>query len=218
MTGSVRVATAAVLVRARAEAHDRSMRSALLIIDIQESFRHRPSWAAVSNPGIVDTVNPLIDDARARGDLVVWVLHTEPGTGTVFDPAAGDLVRYMDGLEPRAGEPQLVKTSANCFTTTGLQQLLTTEGIRHLIVTGIQTELCCETTTRVAGDLGYDVTYVTEATATFPIAHRDERDLPYDEILASPRTLPTADIIARTEYALAGRFATIATVKEVLAR
>jgi len=195
------------------------MRSALIVIDIQESFRQRPSWAAVSNPGIVDTVNPLIDDARERGDLVVWVLHTEPGSGTVFDPQAGhDHVRLMDGLRPRPGEPVLTKTSANAFTTTGLQQLLTVHGIRHIIVTGIQTELCCETTTRVAGDLGYDVTYVTEATATFPIAHRDEAGLPYEEILASPRTLPTADIIARTEYALAGRFATIATVKETLAR
>lgn len=195
------------------------MRSALIVIDIQESFRQRPSWAAVSNPGIVDTVNQLIADARERGDLVVWVLHTEPGTGNVFDPAAGhDFVRPMAGLEPRPGEPQLVKTSANAFTTTGLQQLLTAEGIRHLIVTGIQTELCCETTTRLAGDLGYDVTYVTEATATFPIPHRDEVGRPYDEILASPRTLPTADVVARTEYALAGRFATIATVKEVLSR
>jgi nicotinamidase-related amidase len=193
------------------------MRSALLIIDIQESFRQRPSWAAVSNPDIAATVAPLVADARERGDLVVWVLHSEPGTDTVFDSANGHL-RYLPGLEPLPGEPELVKTSANAFTTTGLQQLLTAEGIRHLIVTGIQTEQCCETTTRVAGDFGYDVTFVTEATATFPIAHREERNRPYDEILASPRTLATADIIARTEYALAGRFATIATVKEVLAR
>ena len=195
------------------------MRSALLIIDIQESFRRRPSWAAVSNPDIADTVAPLVADARERGDLVVWVLHIEPGTGNVFDPAAGhDYVRYLDGLDPLPGEPQLVKTSANAFTTTGLQQLLTAEGIRHLIVTGIQTEWCCETTTRVGCDLGYEVTFVTEATATFPIPHAEERDRPYDEILASPRTLPVADVIARTEYALAGRFATVATVKEVLAR
>ncbi|GAA4251815.1 cysteine hydrolase family protein [Dactylosporangium darangshiense] len=195
------------------------MRSALLIIDIQESFRRRPSWAAVSDPDIADTVAPLVADARERGDLVVWVLHTEPGTGNVFDPEAGhDYVRYLDGLDPLPGEPQLVKTSANAFTTTGLQQLLTAESIRHLIVTGIQTEWCCETTTRVGCDLGYEVTFVTEATATFPIPHVAERDRPYDEILASPRTLPVADVIARTEYALAGRFATVATVKEVLAR
>lgn len=189
------------------------MRSALLVIDIQESFRQRPSWAAVSNPDIVATVTPLIDAARDRGDLVVWVLHHE--VGNVFDPATGH-VRPMDGLQPLPDEPVITKTSANAFTTTGLQQLLTTEGIRHLVVTGIQTELCCETTTRVAGDLGYDVTFVTEATATFPIPHRDERDLPYDEILASPRTLSTDEVIARTEYALAGRFATIATVKELI--
>ncbi|MFF5231267.1 isochorismatase family protein [Dactylosporangium sp. NPDC000521] len=189
------------------------MRSALLVIDIQESFRQRPSWAAVSNPDIVATVNPLIDAARTRGDLVVWVLHHE--VDTVFDPRNGH-VRPIEGLQPLPDEPVLTKTSANAFTTTGLQQLLTTEGIRHLIVTGIQTELCCETTTRVAGDLGYDVTFVTEATATFPIPHRDERHLPYDEILASPRTLSTDEVIARTEYALAGRFATIATVKELI--
>jgi nicotinamidase-related amidase len=195
------------------------MRSALLIIDIQESFRRRPNWAAVTNPDIVATVAPLIADARERGDLVVWVLHTEPGTGNVFDPGAGhDHVRYLDGLQPRPGEPQLVKTSANAFTTTGLQQLLTAEGIRNIIVTGIQTEWCCETTTRVGCDLGYEVTFVTEATATFPIPHVDERHLPFDEILASPRTLPAAEVVARTEYALAGRFATVATVKEVLAR
>ncbi|MET7426978.1 isochorismatase family protein [Dactylosporangium sp. NPDC005555] len=189
------------------------MRSALLVIDIQESFRQRPSWAAVSNPDIVATVNPLIDFARARGDLIVWILHHE--ADNVFDPRNGH-VRPLEGLSPLPDEPVITKTSANSFTTTGLQQLLTTEGIRHLIVTGIQTELCCETTTRVAGDLGYDVTFVTEATATFPIPHRDERHLPYDEILASPRTLSTDDVIARTEYALAGRFATIATVKELI--
>jgi nicotinamidase-related amidase len=195
------------------------MRSALLVIDIQESFRQRPNWAAVNNPGIVGTVNQLVDDARSRGDLVVWVLHIEPGTGNVFDPAAGhDFVRYQDGLEPLPGEPQLVKTSANAFTTTGLQQLLTVEGIRHVIVTGIQTEWCCETTTRIACDLGYEVTFVTEATATFPAPHADERDRPFEEILLSPRTVPAAAMTERTEYALHGRFATVATVKEVLAR
>ena len=112
------------------------MTRALIVIDVQESFRQRPSWAAVSNPDIVATVNPLIDAARARGDLVVWVLHHE--VGNVFDPATG-YVRPIEGLDPLPGEPVITKTSANSFTTTGLQQLLTAEGIRHLIVTGIQT-------------------------------------------------------------------------------
>ncbi len=66
----------------------------------------------------------------------------------------------------------LAKTSHNAFTTTNLQQLLTTHGVRGLTVCGIRTEQCCETTTRVGSDLGYDVTFVTDATATFPIPHR----------------------------------------------
>jgi nicotinamidase-related amidase len=191
--------------------------TALLVIDVQESFRRRDSWAAVSNPDIVDDVGALVAASRQRGELVVWVLHSEPGSGTPFDPPSGH-VRLMDGLSAAEGEPVLTKTSRNAFTTTNLQQLLTARGVRELVICGIQTEQCCETTARLAADLGYDVTFVTDATATFPIPHRDappDRDL--DDVLADPRTLGVDDIVARTEYALARRFATIASVKELAA-
>ena len=148
------------------------MTRALLVIDVQESFRQGPLWPAISNPGIAGDVARLVDGTRANGDLVVWVLHSEPGSGTPFDPASGH-VRYIDPLRPQAGEPRLTKTSHNAFTTTNLQQLLTQQGITEVIVCGIRTEQCCETTARVAFDLGYQVTFVTEATATSPIAHRD---------------------------------------------
>jgi nicotinamidase-related amidase len=188
---------------------------ALIVIDVQESFRHQPRWAAVSDPGIVGRVNQLVAAGRAERDLIVWVMHSEPDTGTVFDPAGG-YVRLMDGLHPLPGEPMVIKTSHNAFTTTNLQLHLTTRGIRDLIVCGIRTEQCCETTARVASDLGYHVTFVTDATATTPIEHRDAppgRGL--GEILSDPRTLGTDDIITRTEYVLAGRFATIRTVAEL---
>ncbi|MGC0312919.1 cysteine hydrolase family protein [Kitasatospora acidiphila] len=191
------------------------MNSALIVIDVQESFRQRPDWAAVSNPDIVAQVNRLVEATRAKGDLVVWVMHAEPDTGTVFDPALG-YVRLIEGLVPADREPIIIKSSHNAFTTTNLQQLLTQRGINHLLISGIRTEQCCETTARVASDLGYDVTFVTDATATNPIPHRDApADRTMDEILADPRTLATDEIIARTEYALAGRFATIATVEEL---
>ncbi|TDC58842.1 isochorismatase family protein, partial [Actinomadura sp. GC306] len=147
------------------------MNRALLVIDVQESFRRRPNWRAVSAPDIAARAARLAAAARAAGDTVVWVLHSEPGTGTVFDPALGH-VRLMDGLEPAAGEPVLTKTSRNAFTTTNLQQLLTERGVGEVVVCGIQTEQCCETTARLAADLGYRVVFVTDATATFPIPHR----------------------------------------------
>ena len=193
------------------------MSTALIVIDVQESFRQQPQWAASSNPAVATRAAKLVAAARERGELVVWVLHAEPGTGGPFDPARG-LVRLMDGLTPLDGEPVITKTSHNAFTTTNLAQLLTSQGIGELVICGIRTEQCCETTARVAADLGYRVTFVTEATATSPIEHRDAppgRGLA--EILADPRTLPAADVLARTEYALAGRFATIATVAELTA-
>ncbi|MGC5020566.1 isochorismatase family protein [Micromonospora sp. DT47] len=190
-------------------------RAALVVIDVQESFRQRPIWAYASHPDIVGQVGRLVDAARGRGDLVVWVLHAEPGSGGVFDPALGH-VRPIDGLSPVDGEPILVKTSHNAFTTTNLQQILTLAGIRDLTVCGIRTEQCVETTTRVGCDLGYQMTFVTDATVTFPTPHRDlPATATLAEILADPRTLSADEMIARTEYALAGRFATIRTVDEV---
>lgn len=191
------------------------MTKALVVIDVQESFRARPLWRAVSNPELVTNVRRLVDAARSAGDQVFWVLHAEPGSGGVFDPAGGH-VRLIEGLRPADGEPILTKTSRNAFTTTNLQQMLTERGIRDLIVCGIQTEQCCETTARVAADFGYEVEFVTDATATFPIPHRDApADRSVDELLADPRTLATGDVVTRTEYALAGRFATIRSTAEL---
>ena len=188
--------------------------TALIVIDVQESFRVRPNWQAVNHPDIADRVNRLVAAARERGDLVVWVLHTEPGTGGAFDPANGH-VRLIEGLEPIDGEPVIRKTSHNAFTTTNLQQVLTQHGIREVVISGIRTEQCCETTTRVASDLGYDVVFVTEATATTPLPHWTlPWDASLDEVLADPRTLMPEVVVERTEYALAGRFATIRTLDE----
>ncbi len=186
-----------------------------MVVDVQESFRQQPSWAAVSNPGIADQVARLAETFRARGEQVIWVLHAEPGTGGVFDPERG-FVRLLAGLDRVEGEPLITKTSHNSFTTTNLQQLLTSAGIGELVLCGIRTEQCVETTARVACDLGYDVTVVIDATATNPIEHRDApAGRTVEEILADPRTLGVEEIVARTEYALARRFATIRTVEEL---
>jgi nicotinamidase-related amidase len=191
------------------------MSRALIVIDVQESFRQDRLWDAISDPGIAGKVGRLVEAARAQGDLVVWVLHAEAGSGTVFDPASGH-VRLIDGLAARDGEPVITKTSHNAFTTTNLQQVLTAHGVTEVLVCGIRTEQCCETTARVASDFGYGVTFVTDATATSPIEHRDAPPgRSVADIVADPLTLPVADVIARTEYALAGRFATIATVAEL---
>src|SRR5579859_6816064 len=105
------------------------MSRALIVIDVQESFRARAEgpegWAGIDNPKIAEPVNRLVRLARLQGDTVVWVLHEEPGTGTEFDPASGH-VRLLEELDqPLDGEITVRKTSHNAFTTTNLQQQLT---------------------------------------------------------------------------------------------
>jgi nicotinamidase-related amidase len=176
------------------------MSRALLVIDVQESFRSGPDWADMHNPQIVDQVSRLVDAARTAGEHVIWVLHAEPGSDTVFDPDQGH-VQVLPELKPASDEPIVVKTSINAFTTTNLQQRLVRDGVREVIICGIRTEQCCETTARVAGDLGFDVTFVTDATTTSGI-----------------EGLPAEQIIDRTERVLREReFAAIATTDAVVA-
>jgi nicotinamidase-related amidase len=82
---------------------------------------------------------------------------------------------------------------------------LTERGIQHLMVSGIRTEQCCETTTRHASDCGYSVDFVSEATLTFAMTDRHGRHW------------TAGDIKARTELVLDGRFARVLTVSEALA-
>jgi nicotinamidase-related amidase len=181
------------------------MTTALIVIDVQESFRVRDSWQDASAPDIAERIGLLVEHARATGRRVVWILHTEPGTGTAFDPAEGQ-VRLIEGLYPLEGEPLLHKTSHNAFTTTNLAQQLTTWGVTEVIVTGIRTEQCCETTARLAADLGYRVQFVIDATVTMPLPLWD-----------GSGTISAEDVLARTASALQGRFAEVVTVADVLA-
>lgn len=181
------------------------MNRALVVIDVQESFRQLPSWDEISSPDIAERLAPLVEHARASGHRVVWVLHSEPGSDTPFDPATGH-VRLLPGLRPADGEPVIHKTSHNAFTTTNLGQLLTGWGVLGIDVAGIRTEQCVETTARLGSDLGYDVRFVVDATATHPLRTPD-----------GGATIPAQAVIERTAAALQGRFASVVTVAEVLA-
>jgi nicotinamidase-related amidase len=192
------------------------MGNALVVIDMQESFRARPLWRTLHNPDLIANVRRLVEAARAAGHDVVWVLHAEPGSGDEFDPVNG-YVRIMAELEPGKGEPIITKSSHNAFSTTNLQQQLTMRGTGSVTICGLRTEQCVETTARVASDFGYEVDFVTDATGTFPIPHWEApAALTVEELLADPRTLAAADVVTRTEYALAGRFATVTTTDAYL--
>lgn len=177
-----------------------STKTALLVIDAQESFRHRPYWTEADLPGFTQKLQALVEGARARGIPVLQVFHVEEAGP--FSLASG----HVRTMAPLAIDPVAVfqKRRHSALVGSGLDVWLVANGIGRIIVSGIRTEQCCETTTRHASDLGYAVDYVTEATLTFPMTD------------AQGRTWTTGEIKARTELVLAGRFARIASVSEAL--
>lgn len=175
--------------------------TALVLVDAQESFRHRPYWSGADLPGFLSATQHLLDGAAAAAIPVAQVFHVEESGA--FSLASG----HVATLAPLRVRPDAVfhKRRHSALVGSGLDVWLVSRGIRRLVVAGIRTEQCCETTTRHASDLGYAVDYVTEATLTFPMQD------------AHGRRWDTARIKAATELVLAGRFARICTVAEALA-
>ncbi len=174
-------------------------RTALLLIDIQQSFYQRGYVASAETAAFEQKIQQLIVGCQQRDILLVDVFHTAPQGP--FSRDSG-LVKPLPFLQHRA-DNTVYKSVHNALTESGLDEWLRAQQVEQLIISGICTEQCCETTARVASDLGYQVTFVTEATMTFPITHNGI-------------TLSVADLRHRTEAVLNNRFAALRTVDACL--
>ena len=183
------------------------MKTCLIVIDVQESFRHRPYSTERDMGAYLAAQNALIDGCREAGVPIVRVFHVD-GPKTADNPFAIESghVRPLEGLAPFDAAETITKHRHSALVGTGLDVWLTRNGIGRLIVSGIRTEQCCGTTTRHASDLGWQVDYVTDATLTF------------DMTQPGGRPLSAADIKDRTATVLQGRFATLCSVPQALAR
>jgi len=186
------------------------MKQALIVIDVQESFRRRPYFRDEELPRFLRNVQSLIDRCAARSIALLQVFHEEPGDdpGNPFSAASG-CVRAMPELSLRADAVFYKQVHSAMFGRTEdgatLEAWLRERGIGELLISGIRTEQCCETTTRHASDLGFSVRYVSDATLTFPMQTRSGREVSAQEILE------------RTELVLDGRFARIVSTADALA-
>jgi len=183
------------------------MSSCLLVIDSQESFRHRPYFSAERLAPYLDAQNALIRGCALADVPIVRIFHSD-GPELADNPfaQASGLVRPIDGLAAFDAAAQFVKSRHSALVGTGLEVWLIRHGIRRLLVSGIRTEQCCETTTRHASDLGWEVDFISEATLTF------DMEMPGGGILRAD------DIVRRTETVLRDRFATVCTADGALRR
>ena len=183
----------------------------LVVIDVQQGFRD-PAFGRRSNPDSEANIALLTAAWIASGRPVVRVRHSSlarPAAGRPNpSPLSADAPGYafepfIEALTPAL---DIVKHVHSAFHgDVDLAAWLHARGIRQLVVCGIQTNMCCETTSRVGGNLGFDVVFAHDATHTF-----DQLDPVTGEVI-------TADALtAATCSNLAQGFATVASTAAVL--
>ncbi len=178
------------------------MNSCLIVIDAQESFRHRPYYTERDMPAYLAAQNALIETCKAQQIPIVRIFHVD-GEAVGSNPFAHEsgFIKAIEGLAPFDAAATFHKSRHSALVGTGLEAWLRERDNHQLIISGIRTEQCCETTTRHASDIGFTVRYVTDATLTFDMQHLD----------GTP--LHARDIKARTAAVLTGRFAKICSAQ-----
>lgn len=134
--------------------------TALIIIDAQVGLIE----PAYRSSEVLDNINTLLDKARASHTPVIYIQHDEPqGHGLEVGTAAWNI---HPAIAPKEGDLVIHKRASDSFYETTLRDALESQGMKHLVVAGGQTEYCVDTTCRRATTLGYNVTLVADAHTT----------------------------------------------------
>lgn len=138
---------------------------ALLIIDVQEAMfmeQEQPYRA----DQLIANLQHLLQEARSCSLPVVYVRHGDLDERSPLHPSKAGWSIYA-AIAPQAGEPIIDKQHPDSFWDTNLQATLSELGVKKLIVAGMQTDYCVDTTCRRAASLGYEVTLVGDAHSTW---------------------------------------------------
>ncbi|WP_405795957.1 cysteine hydrolase family protein [Streptomyces sp. NBC_01506] len=147
--------------------------AALVVIDVQQGFEEMERWGVRNNPEADDNIAALIDAWQASGRPVVFARHdsTEPDSPLRPGYVGNGFKEYVERRRGKgaAGSELLVAKTVNSafYGTPDPDAWLKAAGIRQVVVAGIQTNMCAETTARMAGNLGYEVFFALDATYTF---------------------------------------------------
>jgi nicotinamidase-related amidase len=148
------------------------MATALLVVDVQRDLVD--GLPAPRRRAFVETVRSLVADARGAGVAVIYVRH---------DGGADELTPQTPGWQiaaeigPLEGDPIVEKRFRDAFRETNLAGVLADRGIDHIVVAGMQSEFCIDSTIREAERRGYRVTLVEDGHATFPAEGESEDDI-----------------------------------------
>ena len=159
---------------------------ALIVVDVQVGFDD-PYWGVSSNPGAEQSIERLTREWENRGWPLVVVRHdsVEPASPLRPDRPGNALKPFLAGR----GDLTISKNVHSAFHgDPDLHGWLTRRGVHEVAIVGITTNHCCETTARVACDLGYDVSFIWDATRTFDRKTPDGETVPADQLMLITRT------------------------------
>jgi nicotinamidase-related amidase len=184
---------------------DASSRSALIVVDVQRAF---DEWEAAgkrrNNPQAVARIAELLGAFRDSGTPIFHIRHEGTRPNSSFLPARGGYA-VKDEARERPGEPVIVKRVNSAFIGTDLEARLRAAAVNTLVICGATTNHCVETTTRMAGNLGFDPCLVRDATWTFDRIGPDGDAHTADEVHAMTlanlngefaRIVSTADVVS----------------------
>jgi nicotinamidase-related amidase len=158
-------------------------KAALLVIDAQQEY-FAPIGKVVlpDGPRAVERIARTLSWARGSGVPVFHIVHESRRPGaTIFVPGSPALAIHP-AATPEAGEPVLQKHLPGSFTGTALEEELRRRAIERVIVSGFMTQMCCDTTTRQAAHLGFQVTILSDATAAMSVKGPDGVAIPHDVV------------------------------------
>ena len=138
-------------------------KSALILIDCQNTYREGVMQLEGVEPALVEC-QKLLERFRQAGRPVIHIQH-DAGVGTPYDVKA-PIGAIADVVQPRAGEPVVVKNYPSSFEKTNLDDILKGLGVEDLTIAGFMTHVCVNSTARAAFNHGYKATVVGSATAT----------------------------------------------------
>lgn len=180
--------------------------AALIMIDVQKGFEREDRWGRRDNPDAEAHMESLQKTWLETKRPLVVVQHDSVEPGSTLAPSdPGNALKDFVALDSAALYVRKTVNSA-FYGTPNLEAWLRENGIETIVVCGITTNHCCETTARMGGNLGFKVIFVADAMHTF------------DQTASNGFSLSAEDLTIATVVSLdAGGFATAATTSDVLA-
>ena len=142
-------------------------KTALLLIDLQKGFEDIAYWGGGrNNPDAELNASKILKAWRAKGLPLYHIQHCSTTNGSPLEPNQPGNA-FIDLTKPIKTEPIIQKNVNSAFIGTDLKKQLDDKGVRKLVIVGLTTDHCVSTTTRMAGNFGFETYLIEDAVATF---------------------------------------------------